>query len=188
MDNYFNFKLSNNGTLSKLCLDHNLITFEDVCHFITHLPYGRNTNRSDYISIIKEHKGTCSTKHAFLKQLGIEQHLDALNLCIGIYKMNLNNTPGVATVLSDNNLSYIPEAHTYLKYKDTIIDVTTVKRTLTFYDSLLYETIIQPHQIGVYKLQLHKQFLKSWIEEDDVPYNFETLWNIREACILALSK
>jgi len=29
---------------------------------------------------------------------------------------------------------------------------------------------------------------ETWIEENDIPYSFEGLWEIREECILALSK
>lgn len=175
MDKYCNFKLTTAGILSKQCLNLNLTTFTDVCLFIKNLPYGRNTDRSDYTLVLKEQKGTCSTKHAFLKQLAIENKFEQLLLCVGIYRMNASNTNGVGAVLDKYNLGFILEAHTYLKHKDTILDFTSTNASLKFYDTLLYETYILPNQIGVFKLQLHHQFFKSWIEEDDVPFTFKTL-------------
>ena len=189
MDNYFNFKISDKGVLSTQCQKLGFTNFEDACNLIKELPYGRNSDRSDYKLVLKEQKGTCATKHAFLKQLAIENGFEAISLCIGIYKMNALNTKGIGAVLERYQLNYIPEAHTYLKYKDLIFDFTSAHASSdNFYSSVMYEETIEPKQIGDHKVNLHHQFLKSWIEENDIPYSFEDLWEIREECILALSK
>ena len=188
MDNYFNLKISDKGTLSRQCLDYKILKYADACNIIKELPYGRNSDRSDFNLVLKEQKGTCSTKHAFLKQLAVENEFEAILLFIGVYKMNAINTIGVGDVLEKYQLSYIPEAHTYLKYKDDIFDFTTINTSNAFYESVLYEEMIEAKQVGDYKVSLHHQFLKSWIEENDIPYSFEELWAIREECILALSQ
>ncbi|MBL4664011.1 MAG: hypothetical protein JKY22_10775, partial [Flavobacteriaceae bacterium] len=36
--------------------------------FIQNLPYGRNQNRIDFSLVLSERKGSCSSKHAFLKE------------------------------------------------------------------------------------------------------------------------
>ena len=41
--------------------------------YIRRLPYGRNTDRSDILRVLREGKGTCSTKHALLACLAQEQ-------------------------------------------------------------------------------------------------------------------
>jgi len=189
MDNYFNFKISDKGVLSRQCQEYRVTNFIDVCNLVKELPYGRNSDRSDYNLVLKEQKGTCSTKHAFLKQLAIENGFEAMSLCIGIYKMNAINTIGIASVLDNYQLRYIPEAHTYLKYKEAIFDFTSANTSSNnFHDSIMYEETIKAEQIGDYKVNLHHQFLKSWIEENDIAFSFEDLWHIREQCILVLSK
>jgi aspartate/tyrosine/aromatic aminotransferase len=139
--------------------------------------------------IIPEQKGTCSTKHAFLKQLAIEQQQEKITLCIGIYQMNEINTKGVGSVLDAYQLAYIPEAHTYLKIDGTILDVTrTTENEASFEDSQLSEQEILPYQIASYKVAWHQNFLKQWIEKEQLPYSFQEIWKIREKCIEALSQ
>ena len=187
MDNCFNFNISDKGVLSKQCIEYNILSYTDACNYVKELPYGRNSNRIDFSLVLKEQKGTCSSKHAFLKRLALENEFEAISLYIGIYKMNAKNTVEVESVLEKHQLGYIPEAHTYLKYKDTIFDFTSTNASDTSYKSVLYEEKIDADQVRYYKVKLHHQFLKSWIEENNIPYTFEELWTIREECILALS-
>ncbi len=183
------FNLNNSGQLSKSCRALGLKTFDSVCNYVKILPYGRNSERSDFTLVLKENKGTCSTKHAFLKQIAIENNEPTVVLFLGIYKMNDANTKGVGDILKQYNLEYIPEAHTYLKLNNTILDVTrTVASKITFESSLLSEEIIMPQQIGDYKVNNHKNYLKNWITAYNIPYTFKEIWNIREACITALNQ
>ena len=183
------FNLNPSEILSKSCIARGLKTFDAVCNYIKALPYGRNSERSDFTLVLLENRGTCSTKHAFLKQIAIENNIPDVMLCLGVYKMNEANTQGVGDVLNHYNLDYIPEAHTYLKINNTVIDITrSVTSENTFEDSLLSEEIIMPHQIGDYKVNCHKNYLKHWIKQYNIPYPFAELWKIREACILALNQ
>jgi len=88
MEKAFNFNL-NNKPLSKACKTLGLQNFLEVCDYVKLLPYGRNTDRKNYTSILKEQKGTCATKHAFLKQIAIENKQDGIKLYLGIYKHTL---------------------------------------------------------------------------------------------------
>jgi hypothetical protein len=184
----FNFSLSLNSPLSKLLLTKEITDFKSAIAYIHQLPYGRTSDRSDYNLILLENKGTCATKHAFLKQLAIENNQDAVELYIGIYQMNETNTKGVGSVLNNYNLDYIPEAHTYLKINGNLLDITRATENKTsFEDSLLTEQQILPHQIGDFKVNWHQTFLKQWITDEQLPYAVQEIWNIREECILALS-
>jgi hypothetical protein len=183
------FNLNSSEKLSKACHVLGLKTFDVVCEYIKALPYGRNSERSDFTLILLENKGTCSTKHAFLKQIAIENNEQTVTLYLGIYKMNEANTKGVGDLLKHYNLDYIPEAHTYLKLNDSILDLTrTVTSKVAFESSLLSEEIIMPQHIGDYKINHHKNYLKRWIKECNIPYTFIEVWNIREACIAALNQ
>ena len=95
MDNAFNFQLSEDKILSKLAIDIGITSFIGLYNYIHKLPYGRNSNRYDLELVIKEKKGTCSSKHAYLKQVAIENGLEQLSLWIGIYKMNTKNTKSI---------------------------------------------------------------------------------------------
>ncbi|WP_397362858.1 hypothetical protein [Olleya sp. R77988] len=189
MEKSFNFKLNTSSPLSKSALDLGLLDFQSVLNYVNQLPYGRNTDRCDYTLVLKEQKGTCSTKHAFLKQLAIENLQGNITLCLGIYKMNGLNTKGIASVLKHYNLDYIPEAHCYLKIDNKIIDITrSITSEHSFENSILTEETILPFQIGDYKVKIHQTFIKNWIVSEKTKYTFEDLWAIREACIKALNQ
>ncbi|MDG5491876.1 hypothetical protein [Psychroserpens sp. SPM9] len=184
-----NFKLSKHKLLSKACISRELTDFSSVYNHIKSLPYGRTTNRSDYASVLSEHKGTCSTKHAFLKAIAIENDVEDLKLFLGIFKMNALNTPKLKSILESYNLNYIPEAHCYLKYHHQILDLTFGTDTHpAFVATLMYETSIIPEQIGDYKVELHQSYLKSWLDNEELDMSFDELWSIREACIAEISE
>ena len=184
-----NFNLTKNKPLSKLCIAKGFSDFHAVFEHIKQLPYGRTINRSDYTQVIKEDKGTCSTKHAFLKAIAIENDINDLKLCLGVFKMNSENTPQLKSILETHGLNYIPEAHCYLKYDNTSIDITFgADSDPEFINDLLYEELIFPEHIGNYKVDFHQSFLKSWIKSENLKLSFNELWKIREACIIKLSE
>lgn len=163
--------------------------FQDAIHYVQALPYGRNSNRSDYRLVITEGKGTCSTKHAFLKAVAMEQKQDSVQLIIGMYQMQANNTPKIGAVLEAANIAWLPEAHCYLNIAGKRLDITTAQadfKKLASY--ILEEKAIEPQQIGTYKVAYHQSYLKNWLTTTDYPHNFETVWKIREQCIQALSE
>jgi hypothetical protein len=42
--------------------------------------------------------------------------------------------------------------------------------------------------VMTFKEAYHKKFIKNWIVKDDLPLNFDQIWELRETCILNLSK
>ena len=90
------------------------MTFEETINLVRRIPYGRNANRDDFSLVISENKGTCSSKHAYLKQFANDNNVPNVRLFIGLYKMTEQNT-NISNILSLNNLEYLPEAHCYLK-------------------------------------------------------------------------
>src|ERR1041385_4464432 len=67
------------------------LSFTDAARYVMHLPYGRNTRRSDYQLVLIEQKGTCSTKHALLTALARELGI-AVDLMLALYDMSEQNT------------------------------------------------------------------------------------------------
>ena len=184
----FNFEIKNSGELSQLLLEQNIYTSIKLIHFIQNMPYGRNVNRSDLSLIIKENKGTCSSKHAFIKAVAMENGFENLKLFIGIYKMTEVNTPNIGNGIETNHLVYLPEAHCYLKYEKEIIDITSTNASFDRIRTAILEEIeIEPHQIGEFKVELHQNYIKNWIAEKQILLSFKQVWAIREKCIVNLS-
>lgn len=141
--------------------------------------------------VMRESRGTCSTKHALLRRLAIEQAVGVV-LVLGIYEMNERNTPGVGPVLRKYALSFLPEAHCYLRFRQNRVDVTRPinPNPLERIAHFLFEEDISPEQIGEYKTSLHRQFLQQWIAETGTAggRDLDEIWRIREECISALGR
>lgn len=102
--------------------------------------------------------------------------------------MNSQNTAGIGSILENYNLSFIPEAHTYLRINNEIFDVTGLQTSeRSFTDSILKELYVLPDQVGDFKVKLHQDYIRSWIKTERVPYEYEEIWNLREQCIANLS-
>jgi hypothetical protein len=53
--------------------------FIELIEKVKHIPYGRNSNRYDFTLVISENKGTCSSKHAFLKDFANKNNIPNIN-------------------------------------------------------------------------------------------------------------
>ncbi|TXI68373.1 MAG: hypothetical protein E6Q46_01305 [Flavobacterium sp.] len=160
------------------------MNFKELIDKVKNLPYGRNANRYDFSLVLSENKGTCSSKHAFLKDFADKNEIENVKLYIGIFKMNEVNTQKLGDLLTKNNINYIPEAHCYLKINQIPVDATTSD---SFYDKIkqdiMEEIEIIPNQVSDYKVEYHKAFLKKWITKTNQNNTFEEIWEIREQCI-----
>lgn len=163
--------------------------FENLIEKVKHIPYGRNSNRHDFSLVVSENKGTCSSKHAFLKDFANNNNIPNVKLYIGIFKMNEENTSKINPLLSQNEIDFIPEAHCYLRVDGIPLDITSSE---SFYNKIendiLEEIEIEPIQVAEYKVNYHKEFLKKWIIETNQTKTFDEIWAIRENCIQKLSK
>ena len=157
---------------------------------VSSVPYGRNIHPDYPLIVLSEGHGTCSTKHALLRRLAVEQHLD-IALVLGIYEMTEQNTPGVGTVLFKHRLAILPEAHCYLRAAGKRIDVTrgTDQAPAEAISRFLHEEDIDPTQITDYKAAIHKQFLSNWIADNGGlgGRSLADMWNTREECIARLA-
>lgn len=184
----FDFPITSTEVLSELAKSKKLFTWLELVDYVKHLPYGRNANRTDLSLVLKEGKGSCSSKHAFLKELARENSKDEVELILAIYKMNAENT-NIGTVIKENSLEYIPEAHCYLKVNGDSIDITSAESDFNnIKEAILFEQAIIPEQVGEFKVSFHKDFVKKWIKEKKINFSFEEIWDIREECIAFLSK
>jgi hypothetical protein len=156
--------------------------YRGAARHVRSLPYGRNSDRSDWRLVLEEGRGTCSTKHALLAELARENGR-RVTLVLGVYEMNEVNTPGVGAVLKRDGLRCVPEAHCYLVYEGARVDLTRQGGGQT--QPFLNEKEIEPLQIGGYKVAAHKGFVRRWAEERGLDPGH--VWRVREECIAALA-
>lgn len=178
------FPLEPDFPLGQEFLARGIADYQDTTRHVMLLPYGRNTDRSDYLFVLKEGRGTCSTKHALLSALA-KEHNQPVGLCLGIYEMDGDNTPGIGPVLKRHDLDSIPEAHCYLMYRGVRVDLTGAGEAWQPIRAFLYEEKIEPHEIGAYKVDLHMEFVRQWAHARNLESN--AVWRAREECIQALS-
>lgn len=178
-----NFEIKNNGEVSQEFLSLGITDFENACEYIANLPYKRNTDKNDLLCVFKDNAGTCSTKHSTLRKLAIENNNNDIKLVLGIFKMDKEYTNKIANTLNKNGLTYIPEAHNYLKIHDNYFDFTKPNSNYSEIENKILEEIeIEYNQINNEKIQIHKNFLKNWIENKP-EFDLEKIWEIREKCI-----
>ncbi len=162
--------------------------YRSAARYLHGLAYGRNSNRTDPLAVLREQRGTCSTKHALLARLAAEQQLP-ISLMLGIYEMNERNTPGVGRVLEKYGLACVLEAHCYLMYRNNRIDITRAADGAEPIAKFLHEEVISPDQIADYKVGVHQRFLRNWIDTAATApaMSLDAVWKIREECIAALA-
>ena len=179
------------GEISSAFINLGIRDFRSAARFVNGLPYGRNTSTADPMAVFVERRGTCSTKHALLRRLAIEQNL-GIELALGIYLMTARNTPGVGDTLARHGLNALPEAHCYLRLGDKRVDVTRVTEPSASkgISQFLHEEIISPDQIGEYKVSVHRRFLQQWMASLDpkISYTLNEIRCVREECIAALTQ
>jgi hypothetical protein len=186
-----NFRIENNGVISEEFIKLGIADFESACQYISLLPYRRNTNKNDISCILKDKGGTCSTKHAVLRKLALENKLDGIKLILGIFKMDGAYDKRISKTLTKAGLAFIPEAYNYLKINDTYIDVTMPGSNYEaeIKPRLLKEQEIEYNEITHYKVQIHRDFLRKWVRtQQELNYTVDEIWKIREQCILDLQQ
>lgn len=177
------------GIISNEFLNRNITDFHSASKYVSELPYKRNSDKNNIQCVFDDLGGTCSTKHATLRKLALENDQQDVKLILGIFKMDAAYTQKIKNTLEKFNLNYIPEAHNYLKIDDEYFDFTKPNSNYAdFKYKLLIEKEIEFNEIIEEKISFHKDFLKKWIANEIIPFSLDEIWNIREQCIKDLQK
>lgn len=167
----------------------NITTWEQLLIHIQSIPYGRNADRANLELVLTENKGTCSSKHALVKQIGDSNQIESVSLILCMYQMTEANTKGIGTYLSDHDLDYIPEAHCFLMINGKRIDLTNPNSDMSKLEAaILEEKEIMPYQVDQYKVDYHKAYIANWAKKMQLMMSLEALWSIREKCIAHLAQ
>lgn len=157
-------KITPVGALSSHFLDLGIQRFLDACQYVYDLPYGYNSDREDLMVLFKEHKGSCTTKHAVIATLAKELGLP-VDKFIGIYAMDETIVAGTNRILEAFNLPFLPMVHCFLKSGLNRVDLTQgndngKKRPV---DQFLYTKKVIPHISGKDEYLLYRKALKDQI-------------------------
>lgn len=185
-----NFEIhKDQGVISNEFLNRNITDFHSACKYVSELPYKRNSDKNNIQYVFDDFGGTCSTKHAVLRKLALENNQQDVKLILGIFKMDAEYTQKIKSTLEKFSLNYIPEAHNYLKIDDEYFDFTKPNSNYAdFKSKLLIEREIEFSEIVEEKILFHKDFLEKWIIDENIPYSLDEIWNVREQCIKDLQK
>ncbi|MEZ4885761.1 MAG: hypothetical protein R3E32_13590 [Chitinophagales bacterium] len=177
-------ELQSEDATTQLIKAKGIHTWEQFLNYVKNIPYGRNSDRTDFELVVKENKGTCSSKHALTKQVADLNQIEGVQLIMGIYKMTQSNTEGIGNHLKGNALEYLPEAHCYLKVNGKRIDLTNPTSDIQKIQAdIIEEQEIEPFQVGAYKVDFQKAFLRNWREQFGLSLSFDEIWEVRERCI-----
>lgn len=179
----------NPNSCSQIALTNQLVTLTSLMEAVKNLAYKRISDSNNLRLVLQEKCGTCSSKHGFVKKVAEEQKWDQVKLILLMFKMNEGNTPGIGTIISDNGLLYLPEAHCIIEIEGVTFDLTNSLGSLNIgAKDILLRKEIQSNQIGAWKREFHRNYLKEWVDIQTLDLDFDKLWELREQCILNLSK
>lgn len=180
-----NFVLASSDIISQTFIQRGICDFLSACEHVKNLPYGRTSSRTDFLTVLLEERGTCSSKHGLLARLAEEHNEQEIELIMGIFLMSPETHPKLTEFFKDKIYKVIPEAHCYLRYNGERFDYTSRSSKIDIISSkLVREQQIEPHQVGDWKIKLHQDFIEKWLKrQTDFHYSPEELWNDREKCI-----
>lgn len=184
------FELSSDGSFSASFRGKGIHFFSDACTFVSQLPYGRNANREDFSLVFSEGKGTCSSKHALLAELALENGHPEVELIAGIFLMS-GETHGKLTAFFEGKpYASLPECHCYLRVKGERFDYTDTSDALErIAPKLVREQRIDPNQVSDWKIVIHKDYLQRWLNRNPaIGMTLDEVWKEREEAIALLSK
>ena len=178
------FELTVNAELTTAFRKLGISDFSAACVYVHQLPYGRNARRGDFLSVLQEGKGTCSSKHGLLAQLAVLHGQDEIHLMVGIFLMSAKTHPQVSPVLEAHGLAMIPEAHAYFRYNGKRYDFTAAGKDIAAIEPFIVrEQRCEPNQLNDWKPMIHRHYIDSWLKRQNHPFSPEALWEIREKCI-----
>ena len=185
-----NFELTSNEQYSAAFREAGITSFMDACNFTAQLPYGRNADREDFGLVLSEGKGTCSSKHALLASLALENGHPEVELIAGIFLMNEETHSKLKDFFSDKSYPNIPECHCYLRFQGERFDYTDASNGLErIAPRIVREQRIDPSQVADWKIMIHKHYLQGWLTRNPgFQMTLDEMWIDREEAIALLSQ
>ena len=160
--------------------------FDALAAHVRALPHGHAQRPGDPLAILREERGTNSSKHHLLATVAQTCGHPEVVLTLGIYAMSECNTPGVGAILEAASVSSIPQAHCYLTVDNQRLDFTgPPQASESPLRSLTAEFFLTPDKLAERMAPLQQQALAQWATQQGV--SFEAAWALRQACFAVLS-
>jgi hypothetical protein len=178
--------LAGGGSIATTLRALGLVDFHAACRHVQALPYGRASGGAS--TVLSEGRGTCNSKHAVLVLLARELGASEIQLGLGMFELSGEGFPGVARVLGEAGIPCMLEAHCYLVHEARRVDLTWPIEQAVPHPHFLHETTIDPAELPEGKIARHRAYLATWLVERGWSMSVDRAWEIREACIAALSQ
>lgn len=117
------FRIDSASPVSQAFLDLGLSGFRAAALHVRSMPYWKNADAQDVLSVLKEGHGTCVSKHNILAELGRENGFPVYRF-EGVYYLNNTIVAGVSDVLNRYGLQEIPRTHCFLECCGEYYDLT----------------------------------------------------------------
>jgi hypothetical protein len=190
-DNILDFlpsdEIKPNGPASDAFLDIGVRSFREAAMRLHALPYGRISDRANYLLVLRENRGTCTPKHALLAALAEELTVPVI-LNMAICRLDAVLDARVIPFLKKANLDWLPEAHTYCSYLGKRFDLTFPDQLPLVQIEIIKEYELDPFNIGERKLKIHREFLEEWLQSQGREHELQAIWTIREEWIRSLAE
>lgn len=182
-----NFQLIASDKITEAFAALNIFDFNAACLFVQQLKYSRISDPSDFSLVLKESRGTCSSKHGLLGLLIDAHQQNETHLMVGIFMMSAETHPAVGSILEKHGLKSIPEAHAYFRFNGERFDYTVKGKSIESIEPFIVrEQRCEPNQLINWKPMIHKNYLEGWLKRQTLSFSIEEIWEIREACINVL--
>jgi hypothetical protein len=160
--------------------------FDTLAAHVRALPSGHAARPGDPLAVLRDARGTNSSKHHLLATVAQTCGHPEVVLTVGIYAMSELNTPGIGSILEAASVSSIPELHCYLTVDNQRLDFTGLLRgSVSPLRSLTAEFFLIPDRLAERKSPLHQQALAQWATQQGM--SFEAAWAVRQACLAVMS-
>lgn len=181
------FPIMGTSSWSLLFKEKGMDNLFQALRYVRALKYERISDSRRLELVLQEERGTCSAKHGVIALLAEAEGWQEVELWNVLYKMNEQNTPGVGVVLEEYGLEHLPEAHTVLKIKGMVADITGLPiGSSSAMGAIICEEKISVAELIYNKVDWHQDQMKNWIVQEGCKISFAELWQIREKCISAL--
>lgn len=181
------FKIIDLGPVSKAFLERGIDDFSNACLHVQALPFARNENPIDFLSVLSEEKGTCSTKHALLATLALENGREDIELMVGIFLMNEETHPQLKSIFEADEIIGVPENYAFLRCGQQRFDFSNSNWSLVDYEHrIVREQRCDPGQMHDWKPMIHKHYIGGWLKRQQLERSEEEIWSLREKCLAQL--
>ncbi len=159
--------------------------FDLLAAHVRALPYGHAHRPGDPLAILREARGSNSSKHHLLATVAQNCGHPEVVLTLGIYAMSELTTPGIGAILNAASVNSIPQAHCYLTVDHQRLDFTGPSRaSVSPLRSLTAEFFLTPDKLAERMAPLQQQALVQWATHQGM--SFEAAWALRQACLAVL--